>query len=335
MEDKRTVFEWMNKLNVRPAIHNEELYKGNKEYTLEEFNKLVPYETQVTLYAETETKEMDLTLAVQKLELGTLTTNAIAVRDKVKDLLNNFKVENYNEDNIDKAKEDKALLNTTSKKLNDERIRLEKEFMKPFSDFKDVVSETTAMIKDASAKIDEIVKEVENKAKELKKSEIQKVYEKAVSKEAISSLINLEMIFDERYLNKTYEIDKVGKDLEDKIYKIARDLEAIKNLKSEHELALTNQYLKTFNLGEVIIENNRLNELKQNTAKVEIKQEEIVKEKIDEIITTKVISEDEEDTRTYELSISGTLDQHRKLKEFLQLNSMHTVNIKTNKVIVE
>lgn len=277
----------------------------------------------------------ELELSVKKLELGTLTTNAIAVRDKVKDLLNNFKVENYNEDNIDKAKEDKALLNTTSKKLNDERIRLEKEFMQPFSDFKDVVSETTAMIKDASAKIDEIVKEVENKAKELKKSEIQKVYEKVVSKEAISSIINLDMVFDERYLNKTYEIDKVEKDLEDKIYKIARDLEAIKNLKSEHELALTNQYLKTFNLGEVIIENNRLNELKQNTAKAEIKQEEIIKEKIEEIVTTKVISEDEEDTRTYELSISGTLDQHRKLKEFLELNKMHTINIETKKVIVE
>ena len=110
----------------------------------------------------------ELELSVNKLELGTLTTNAIAVRDKVKDLLNNFKAENYTEDNIDKAKEDKALLNTTSKKLNDERIRLEKEFMQPFSDFKDVVSETTAMIKEASAKIDEIVKDVENKAKRTK-----------------------------------------------------------------------------------------------------------------------------------------------------------------------
>lgn len=277
----------------------------------------------------------ELELSVKKLELGTLTTNAIAVRDKVKDLLTNYKAENYNEDNIDKAKEDKALLNTTSKKLNDERIRLEKEFMQPFNDFKDVVSETTLMIKEASSKIDEIVKEVENKAKEQKKSEIQKVYDELVGKEAISNIIHLEMIFDERYLNKTYEIDKVRKDLEDKIYKIARDLEAIKNLKSEHELALTNQYLKTFNLGEVIIENNRLNELKQNTVKVEVKQEEIIKEKIEEMATTKVVSEDEDIIKTYKLEITGTLDQQKNLKQFLELNKMHTVNIETNKVIVE
>lgn len=277
----------------------------------------------------------ELQLSVQKLELGTLTTNAIAVRDKVKDLLTNYKAENYNEDNIDKAKEDKALLNTTSKKLNDERIRLEKEFMQPFNDFKDVVSETTIMIKEASSKIDEIVKEVENKAKEQKRAEILKVYDEITEKEAISSIIHIDMVFDERYLNKTFEIDKVKKDLEDKIKKIVQDLEAIKNLKSEHELALTNQYLKTFNLGEVIIENNRLNELKQNTVKVEEKQVEIVKEKIEDMTTTKVVSEDEDIIKTYKLEITGTLDQQKKLKQFLELNKMHTVNIETNKVIVE
>lgn len=277
----------------------------------------------------------ELQLSVQKLELGTLTTNAIAVRDKVKNLLTNYKAENYNEDNIDKAKEDKALLNTTSKKLNDERIRLEKEFMQPFNDFKDVVSETTLMIKEASSKIDEIVKEVENKAKEQKRAEILKVYDEITEKEAISSIIHIDMVFDERYLNKTFEIDKVKKDLEDKIKKIVQDLETIKNLKSEHELALTNQYLKTFNLGEVIIENNRLNELKQNTIKVEVKQEEIIKEKIEDMTTTKVVSEDEDIIKTYKLEITGTLDQQKKLKQFLELNKMHTVNIETNKVIVE
>lgn len=277
----------------------------------------------------------ELQLSVQKLELGTLTTNAIAVRDKVKNLLTNYKAENYNEDNIDKAKEDKALLNTTSKKLNDERIRLEKEFMQPFNNFKDVVSETTIMIKEASSKIDEIVKEVENKAKEQKRTEILKVYDEITEKEAISSIIHIDMVFDERYLNKTFEIDKVKKDLEDKIKKIVQDLETIKNLKSEHELALTNQYLKTFNLGEVIIENNRLNELKQNTIKVEVKQEEIIKEKIEDMTTTKVVSEDEDIIKTYKLEITGTLDQQKKLKQFLELNKMHTVNIETNKVIVE
>ena len=61
--------------------------------------------------------ENELELIVSKKSLGELTTNAIVIKDKVKNALVNFKAENYNEDNIDKAKDDKALLNKTSKKV--------------------------------------------------------------------------------------------------------------------------------------------------------------------------------------------------------------------------
>jgi hypothetical protein len=279
----------------------------------------------------------ELELSVKKLELGTLTTNAIAVRDKVKDLLSNYKSENYNEGNIDKAKEDKALLNNTSKKLNDERIRLEKEFMKPFNEFKDVVTETTTMIKEASSKIDEIVKEVESRAKEERKGIVTTLFNDIVGE--LKDLITLDMVFDEKWLNKGSFNDKgefkLSKELEDKLNKIRQDLEAIKNLKSEHELALTNQYLKDFNLGNVIIENNRLNELKTNTQKVGVAKEEIKEAKVEEMITTPVTTEEIDPIKTYTLKITGELSKQKKLKEFLKLNGMKTINVETGEVIIE
>lgn len=271
--------------------------------------------------------ENELILSVNKIELGTLTTNAIAIRDKVKELLVNYTAENYTEDNIDKAKEDKAMLNTTSKKLNDKRIELEKQFMSPFNEFKDVITETTTMIKEASSQIDFIVKEVENKAKEQKRIEIQKIYDELVGKEAISSIINLEMLFDERYLNKTFEIGKVEKDLFDKIRKIVADLEAIKNLNSKHELALKSQYLKEFDLGKIILENNRLNDLEQKTEIVEEKKEEIKEAKIEEMLNTPVEEKEIDVEKTYTLEITGTTAKLEKLKEFMNLN-----NIKFKKI---
>lgn len=278
--------------------------------------------------------EHELQLSVQKLELGTITTNAIAIRDKVKDMLVNYKAENYNEDNIEEATKDRALLNNTSKALDSERLRLEREFMNPFNNFKSVVAKTITMIKEASANIDEIVKEVENKAKEVKKSEIQKIFDEMIGKEAIASLINLEQIFDDKWLNKTVKIEAVEKEMFDTIRGIVNDLIAIENLKSEHELALKNQYLKSFNLGEVIIENNRLNELKISTQKVEVAKEEIREAKIEEMTKVAVQSESDDPIKTYTLEITGTLSQHKKLKEFLELNKMHTVNFETKKVIV-
>ena len=94
--------------------------------------------------------ENDLELVVSKKSLGELTTNAITIKKKVEEALINFKAENYNENNIDKAKDDKALLNKTSKKLNDDRIALENEFMKPFEEFKITIKETTDLIKTAA-----------------------------------------------------------------------------------------------------------------------------------------------------------------------------------------
>jgi hypothetical protein len=275
-------------------------------------------------------KENELQLSVKKLELGTLTTNAIAIRDKVKELLPSYSASNYNEETIDKAKEDKALLNKTSKALNDERIRLEEEFNKPFEEFKGVVKETTDMIKNASSKIDEIVKEVEEKAKAERKKIILDLFNNSV--EELKEIITFEMIFDEKWLNKGSFNEKgefkLDKDLENKLETIRTDLQTIRSLKSKHELALINQYLKDFNLGNVIIENNRLNELETSTKTV-------TDTKI-EIMTTKPVQTEEIDPiQTYTLKITGTLSQHKKLKEFLELNKMPTINAETGKVIVE
>lgn len=275
-------------------------------------------------------KENELQLSVKKLELGTLTTNAIAIRDKVKELLLGYSASNYSEETIDKAKEDKALLNKTSKALNDERIRLEEEFNKPFEEFKGVVKETTDMIKNASSKIDEIVKEVEEKTKTERKKIILDLFNNSV--EELKEIITFEMIFDEKWLNKGSFNEKgefkLDKDLENKLETIRTDLQTIRSLKSKHELALINQYLKDFNLGNVIIENNRLNELETSTKTV-------TDTKI-EIMTTKPVQTEEIDPiQAYILKITGTLSQHKKLKEFLELNKMPTINAETGKVIVE
>ena len=53
----------------------------------------------------------------------------------------------YTDDQIKEAKADKANLNKLKKALNDERIRLEKEYMVPFNDFKAKVNEIISIIR--------------------------------------------------------------------------------------------------------------------------------------------------------------------------------------------
>ena len=53
-------------------------------------------------------KESDLELIVSEKTLGSLTTNAIQIRDMVKSTLPMYDISNYNDDNIDQAKRDKG-----------------------------------------------------------------------------------------------------------------------------------------------------------------------------------------------------------------------------------
>jgi len=280
-----------------------------------------------------EIKENELQLVIANKELGSLTTNAKTIKEKVKELLPNYKADNYDESNIEKAKDDKAMLNKTSKVLNDERIKIEKEFMKPFEEFKNEIKETCDLIKQASSEIDNIVKEVENREKQKRKETIKKIFDENVNE--LKEVLLLEKIFDEKWLNKGNWKDdgtfKLEKDLIDRINIIRNDLLTIGELNSKYEVELKNDYLNYFQLGEVIRKNNEL------IQKEEIlrKQQEATKkefehqkdEKVEAMLQKPVETELIDPVKTYTLKITGELSKLNKLKQFMDLN-----NIKYEKV---
>ncbi len=278
-------------------------------------------------------EEQKLELQVTNLTLGELTTNALKIKEEIKNKLEDYKAENYDITTIDKAKEDKAMLNRTAKKLNDERIKLEKEFMKPFDEFKTVVKDITEMIKDSSSKIDEIVKEVENKDKEEKKRAILVIFESEVKE--LKGVLKFEKVFDERYLNKTFKIEDVEKDLISKLDQIRNDLITISELHSKYEIELKNDYLNNFDLGMVIRKNSELiskeealkNQEEETKKVIEEQKEEKVQEIVNRVIETRVTNEPKK-LLTYRLDITGDEDQQRALKKFLDTTGMTYEKVK-------
>jgi len=273
---------------------------------------------------KTEINENELTLVVSKQELGVLETNALAIKEKVESLLPNYDSSNYDINNIDKAVKDRALLNKTSKALNDKRIVLEKEFNKPFENFKAIIKETTDLIKTASSKIDEVVKEVENKDKEDKKKAILVIFESEVKE--LKDILPFERIFDERWLNKTFDIKDVESAITSKLEQIRTDLITISELHSKYEVELKNDYLMHFDLGLVIRKNSDLVQkeelLKNQTEETEKVVEEKKLEKMNEMATTKVEEKLIDPIMTYTLKITGKKSQLVALKTFLSTNEM-------------
>ena len=168
-------------------------------------------------------KESDLELIVSEKTLGSLTTNAIQIRDMVKSTLPMYDISNYNDDNIDQAKRDKAALNKAAKLLNSKRLEIEKEFMKPFGEFKEVVAETVKLIGECSAKIDTVVKQNEQQYKDKKLAVIRSYFD-----DGNTNLIDFRKIFKQEWLNKSTSMKAVQADIETVFAKVDEDLETLK-----------------------------------------------------------------------------------------------------------
>lgn len=188
-------------------------------------------------------KATDLELSISELTLGSLTTNALQLRDYVGEVVKRYDAENYSDDNIDQAKADKALLNKAAKELNDKRIKLEREWAQPFQEFKGIITETCQMLTQASSKIDKVVGEVEWKAKEAKRTMIHELWErKGVT------LFPLSKIWDERWLNKTKRLPAVEKEIGEKLLKVEADLDSFNALDEEDREVARAYYLDCFDL---------------------------------------------------------------------------------------
>lgn len=198
--------------------------------------------------------EKSLQLQVKEEQLGSLLTNAEQIRDLVKARISDYSLDNYNESNIDKAKADKALLNKAKKALNDERIKLEKSFMQPFMGFKDVVNETVKLIDKAVKDIDTVVKASDEKAKQAKREQIAKVAEE-VGLEEVG--VKLDLIFNDKWLNKSTSLKKVREEIDNRIKTIKSDLETLKTFSEDYDVLVV-RYKEHLDLNETVAYANQL-----------------------------------------------------------------------------
>ena len=205
-----------------------------------------------------ELNEKTFELVVSEKSLGKLTTNALQIKEKVLEILPKYDIANYNESNIDQAKKDKALLNTSAKFLNDKRIELEKEWLKPFNEFKDIITETNSLIKECTAKIDSVVKESENKEKESKRKSIVSYFDNLNY-----TLVPIEKFFDEKWLNKTVSLKKAQEEINAKIEKFKADLLTLETSFPENTELLKSMYLDKLDLSETLQYAAKLNENKK------------------------------------------------------------------------
>ena len=199
--------------------------------------------TTTTTTAVQPLTEQSLALNVLDLTFGTLTTNALQLHDYVAATLERYTPENYSEDNVDQAKADRAILNKAAKELNDRRIQIEREWNAPLAEFKGIVGDTVKMISEGSAKIDAVVKGVENRAKAEKRAAIEELWDRKGI-----TLLPLSKLWDDKWLNKTKRLPAVEKEIGEKLLKIEADLDTLAAVDTEDGEVLRAYYLDCLDL---------------------------------------------------------------------------------------
>lgn len=208
-------------------------------------------------------QENDLELVVSEKTLGSLTTNAKQIRDMVKDALPMYDISNYNDDNIDQAKKDKASLNKAAKALNAKRLEIEKEFMRPFGEFKEVVTETVKLIDECSAKIDTVVKQNEQQYKDKKKAAINTYFDGLNV-----NLVDFNKVFKAEWLNKSASMKSVCNEIDAIFAKVENELSTLKGFGEDFDILRT-YYMDTLNINNTIQYANRLKEQRERTKAAE------------------------------------------------------------------
>lgn len=244
----------------------------------------------------------------------------------------------YDDTQIKQAKADRADLNRFKKALNDERIRREKDYLKPFQDFKDKINELIKIVDKPCEVIDKQIKAYEEQEKAKKKDKIIDFWENEL-REDITTMppewLKLEAIFDDRWLNASVSIAAAKNEIKAKIEGIKTDLSTLAELPN-FAFEATEVYKSTLDINKAINEGRRQEEIQRKKQEVERLKKEAEARALEEAQAAKEeeqaeapavsqpVEEEKEEPAATWVNFSALLTPNNAilLKEFFKLHNI-------------
>lgn len=170
------------------------------------------------------------------------------------------------ENNYKQAKTDRASLNNLVKVVSDKRKQVENDvFAQWLQDKKDIMA-VEKTIKAASDKLGNGINDIDNAEKELKRNQIKELWLNMTNDK-----YPFDLVFEERYLNKTVKNKEIEESLNNKFLKAEEQLSFIQASLPDDELQaeqVIQLFCKTLDLSKAT---ERINEIKEAKAKLQEK----------------------------------------------------------------
>lgn len=256
------------------------------------------------------------------------------IKQELTEKVSKYETLQYGEEEVKEAKKDRAALNKLKSAIKEERLRREREYMKPFDDFKQKINEIVMIIDKPINLIDKQLDEYENKRRADKRVEIGSIWERMERPEWLV----LSKIFDEKWLNATVSIKSITSEIEAKLAQIRQDTATIESLE-EFSFEAMDTYKRTLDLGMAIAEGKRLADIqkrKEEQAKAKAEAEERAKEQeqkraetVQPVDMSPYMPEPtKEPAQWVKFGALLTVDQAKALKAFFESNKIEFRAIK-------
>ncbi|WP_051294908.1 DUF1351 domain-containing protein [Maridesulfovibrio bastinii] len=166
----------------------------------------------------------------------------------------------YTDETIKEAKADRTTLNKFGEALNNERKEIKKKCLVPYAKFEKKIKELGALVDIPKNKIDAQVKAYEERLRQKKHEAIKAIWKQTES--SVKNLVNLDRVFDSRWLNMTYSMNKIEEEIKAFFATTETEISTIEELNTEFEDQVIRVYLETFSIAAALAENKSLLEQK-------------------------------------------------------------------------
>jgi hypothetical protein len=273
-----------------------------------------------------ERPNLDKEIQINIESLGKITSNLKEVQQQVLDLNNFYSNIQYTEEQVSKAKEDKAKINKYKKIVQDYIKDIKKKFNEPLAELELVGKDMVTALTETYQSIDTQVTVFENEKKELKANELKEYFEEYAASLGIDFIT-----FDRMGLNVTLSASM--KSLKEQITAYLDEVNANINLinSQQYSTEILVEYKQSLNALDAITKVNNRKELLKREEEIKVKQQEEwnqIKdnlEKFKEAALEKPVEENVGDILTTTFTVQGTLEQLKKLKQYIQDNGLEII----------
>lgn len=214
------------------------------------------------------------------------------IKNEVADKMEFYKNVTYDETQLAEAKADRATLNKFINALDYRRKEIKDEILQPYKEFELRLNELKAIVEEPKQLIDAQIKAFEESAKEEKRQRITEIFKE----EAGERDIDLFVIFDNRWLNKTYSEKDIREEIQAQVFNYDTNIPILEEWPDYSEEAVR-RYKETMDMSKAIGEALRL-------------KEEAEKRKAEEAV-------DKDKQKWRRLAVFASLDDMLNIEEYL------------------